>query len=157
MRPVGFCHLSKILRTNNARRFRKTSAAGQRKLRTNREGQLEREHVTALGAATVQNLAAATGARTNEKAVRASTLDLGRLISTLRSHDKSLNSQSKMQAPTAGGGHLREKIEALAAILYGCRYTRKAGHLPCGFSSTPDLQKETIFLQQHRVLPAEIF
>lgn len=51
---------------------------------------LESESVTALTATTSQNGAAALGARTNQEAMRASTLNLRRLIGTLGSHDISL-------------------------------------------------------------------
>ena len=51
---------------------------------------LESEGMTTLAAATSQNSATALGAGTDQKAVRADTLDLGGLIRTLGSHDNSL-------------------------------------------------------------------
>jgi hypothetical protein len=45
--------------------------------------------MTALGATAGENAAAALRAAADQKAVRAGTLDLGRLIGTFGSHDES--------------------------------------------------------------------
>lgn len=53
--------------------------------------------MTALGATASEHEAAALGARTNEEAMRANTLDLGGLIGTLGSHDESLPSVNSLK------------------------------------------------------------
>ena len=52
--------------------------------------------MTALGAATGENVAAALGAGADEEAVRAGTLGLGRLVGTLGSHDEFLSENTEV-------------------------------------------------------------